>query len=114
MTARTRSARHLSIRNVPPELPRSLEEERRRRHASLNQTALDLLSRARGLAPEPRPSNGLEKHAGGWTDEDLRELDDATACFEQSDEDFWKSAATAWTRRPTRTFAGESGPSWTS
>jgi hypothetical protein len=90
MTARPKAARHLSIRNVPPKLARSLEEERRRRHASLNQTVLDLLGRALGLAPEPRPSNGLEKHAGGWTDEDLRQFEAATACFEQIDEDLWK------------------------
>ena len=56
----------------------------------MNQVVLDLLGRALGLAGEATPTNGLERHAGGWSDEDLREFDAATACFEQIDEDLWK------------------------
>ena len=33
--------------------------------------------------------NGLERHAGGWTEEDLRDLEAATACLRLIDPALW-------------------------
>ena len=89
MTARP-PARHLTIRDIPTDLARALDAERRRRGASLTQTVKDLLRQGLGLDPGKPFSNGLGSMAGGWTEEDLREFDEATKPFEDIDEDAWR------------------------
>ena len=66
----------LTVRGVPAELGRALNEEKRRRGASLNQTVLDLLKQSLGVGT-PR-SNGLGRFAVGWTDAEFREFEAAT------------------------------------
>lgn len=84
--------RHITIRNLSPALARALERERRRRGASLNQTVLDLLELALGVASgsETPFSNGLAKLAGGWTEAQLEAFRSATAVFERVDPELWK------------------------
>jgi hypothetical protein len=81
--------KQLTVRNVSDPLAKSLDSERKRRGQSLNQTVLELLSRALGLTPEVRYTNGLEKLAGTWSEEDLKEFEANTACFEQVDPEMW-------------------------
>jgi hypothetical protein len=81
--------RHLTIRNVPAELARRLEEEKRGRGSSLNQTVLDLLSQAVGLG-HGRRSNGLAQLAGSWSDEEHEVFERAVAETEQIDEELWR------------------------
>jgi hypothetical protein len=79
----------LTIRHVDARLARALERERTRRGVSLNQAVLDLLQQALGIdRPEGR-SNGLAKHGGTWSDDDLAAFERATAVFEQVDEELW-------------------------
>jgi plasmid stability protein len=81
--------RHLTIRNVPTELARRLDEEKRARGRSLNQTVLDLLSQAVGLA-RGRRSNGLAALAGTWSREEHEAFEHAVAETEQIDEELWR------------------------
>jgi hypothetical protein len=67
-----------------------LEDEKRRRGVSLNQTVIDLLRRSLGLSPTGRRSNGLARLAGTWTDEDLRRFEAAVAMTEEIDEEAWR------------------------
>lgn len=90
MNARKPAARHLTVRNVSPDVARALEAERRRRGATLNQTVLDLLSRALGLESGAAPTNGLERFAGRWSAEDLAEFEKATEVFERIDDEVWR------------------------
>ena len=78
----------LTIRNVPDDLHEALKREKERRGQSLNQTVVDLLRQR--LSPDARPSNGLRAFAGDWTEEELREFEQATAEFEQIDEEMWR------------------------
>lgn len=80
--------KHLSIRNVPPEVARALESEKKLRGKSMNQTVLDLLRAALGLAD--RRTNGLEKLAGTWSEAEFEEFQRATAPFEEIDEELWR------------------------
>ncbi len=80
---------YLTIRNVPPNLACALENEKHRRHKSLNQTVIDLLAAALGVGTLPR-SNGLAKLAGQWTPEEHQEFNDAIAVTEQIDEELWR------------------------
>lgn len=82
--------RHLTIRQIPPELGRALEREVRRRGQSLNQTVKELLERALGLAPDARYDNGLGRLAGTWSDAEAAEFERATELFERIDEEAWR------------------------
>ncbi|MFL5872241.1 MAG: hypothetical protein ACJ75T_02040 [Solirubrobacterales bacterium] len=76
------------MRNLPPSLAEALEREKRRKGKSLNQTVIDLLGQV--LGAEGERSNGLGRLAGGWSEEELREFERATAQFEAVDEELWR------------------------
>ncbi|WP_419934230.1 hypothetical protein [Candidatus Palauibacter sp.] len=78
----------LTVRGVPAELGRALNEEKRRRGTSLNQTVLDLLKQSLGIGI-PR-SNGLGRFAGGWTDAEFREFEAAIRDFGKIDPEMWE------------------------
>lgn len=78
----------LTIRNVPPDVARALESEKKRRGGSLNQTVIDLLRQSLGTH-ESRRSNGLRRLAGTWSRRDLVAFEKRIAPFEQVDEDLW-------------------------
>ena len=82
--------KHLTIRNVSPELARALEEEKQHRGASLNRTVLDVLERALGVGRGRRRSNGLAELAGTWSDEEHERFEAAIASTEQIDEELWR------------------------
>ncbi len=77
-----------SVRNVPAKLAAALEQEKRRRGASLNQTVIDLLSQSLGVTGNR--SNGLARLAGTWSEADHKEFLSAMGPFEQIDADLWK------------------------
>lgn len=79
----------LTIRNVDERLARALEREKQRQGTSLNQTVLNLLQRTLGVDSGGDHSNGLRQLAGTWSDTELAEFEDATAAFEQVDEELW-------------------------
>lgn len=83
--------RHLTIREIPADLARALEREKKRRGLSLNQTLKDLLRRAlgleRGSAP---PDNGLGRFAGTWSEAELEEFERNTRLFESVDPELWQ------------------------
>ena len=81
--------RNLTIRNVPPDLAGRLEEAKRLRGRSLNQTVLDLLTQAVGLEGGHR-SNGLAQHAGAWSAGEHAAFERAVAGSEQIDEELWR------------------------
>jgi hypothetical protein len=82
--------RHLTIRKVPSELSRALEEEKRRRGTSLNRTVLDLLGQALGLGSSAPRTNGLAELAGTWSKAEHEEFERAVAPTEQIDEELWQ------------------------
>ena len=91
MTARRRrAARHLTVRNVPPELADALQEEKKRLGTSINQVVIELLRQALGLGPGQVRSNGLAELAGTWTQEELEEFEAAVAPLEEIDEELWR------------------------
>ncbi len=82
--------RHLTVRNVPQDLARGLESERRRRGTSLNKTVLHLLRQALGIDVGGTSDSGLGRLAGTWSAEELAAFEEATRPFEQVDEDLWR------------------------
>lgn len=82
--------RYLTVRDVPADIAKALRTETRRREKSLNQTVIDLLRQALGLSWDSQETNGLEKLAGTWSQEELDHFEHATAVFERIDEEEWK------------------------
>jgi hypothetical protein len=82
--------RHLTIRNVPAEIAEALNEERLRSRVSLNQTVIELLGRALGVAGREEKSNGLARLAGTWTEGEHKSFEAAVAVTEQIDEELWR------------------------
>lgn len=80
--------RHLTLRNVPPEVAQSLQREARRRGTSLNQTAVDLLRAGLGVATSR--SNGLRRLAGTWSQVDLDGFEANLVSTEAVDEEMWR------------------------
>lgn len=80
--------KNLTIRNVPDAVAAALEEEKRRRGESLNQTVLELLSQ--GLGVGTTRTNGLGRLAGSWTEEEFQEFEEAVAGFERVDDELWR------------------------
>jgi plasmid stability protein len=82
--------RHLTIRNLPPEVAEALEKKRNRSRTSLNQTVIDLLRRALGVRGQGEGRNGLAGMAGTWTQDELDRFESALALTEQIDEELWR------------------------
>jgi hypothetical protein len=82
--------KHLTIRNIPPEVANRLQEERERSKTSLNQTVIRLLGRSLHVDPVEEKRNGLSRLAGTWTEEEHRLFEANLAVTEQVDEELWK------------------------
>lgn len=80
--------KHLTVRDLPPELAEALEREKRRRGDSLNGTVIGLLSQ--GLGVGTARSNGLAQLAGRWSEEEFRGFEEAVAPFERVDDELWR------------------------
>ena len=81
----------LTVRNVTPILAEALEEEKKRLGVSMNSTVLHLLSESLNLNSRRRQwTNGLEKLAGGWTEEEFEEFQAVLAEIRVIDEEMWK------------------------
>jgi hypothetical protein len=81
---------YLTVRNVPPELAKALEREKRRRGTSVNQIVIDLLRQSLGLGVSGRRRNGLGRLAGTWSREDQQRFNAAIAPTEQIDDELWR------------------------
>ena len=82
------NAHYLTIRNVPPDLSKALEREKRRRGVSLNQAVIDLLEA--GLGVREQRSNGLTRLAGTWSAAQHREFLKNIESFSEIDSELWK------------------------
>lgn len=82
------NAKHLTVRNLPPELAAALDQARQASGKSLNSTVIAVLERGLGVAT--RRSNGLAKLAGGWTKADAEEFERNTANFSAVDPEIWR------------------------
>ncbi len=80
----------MTIRNVPDDVARALEEEKRKRGLSLNETVICLIRQSLGIAREGPRSNGLARFAGVWSAQELARFSQHVAPFEQVDEELWQ------------------------
>lgn len=85
-----RKRSYLTVRNLPEDVARELEKERKRGGASLNETVVTALRRGLGLGLERR-SNGLASLAGTWNAASLAQFEEVLReTSEQVDEELWR------------------------
>jgi plasmid stability protein len=78
----------LTVRNLPDQVAEALDNERRRRGCSLNQTVIDLLRVSLGAGITR--TNGLRELAGTWSEGDYRTFEAAVAPLGTVDEELWR------------------------
>lgn len=87
------SLKAITIRKLPPELARRLEEEARKEGASLAQTVIRLLLKATGLGGGKAGRircHDLDELAGTWDPEEAAAFDRAVAEQRPIDPDVWE------------------------
>lgn len=77
-----------TIRDIPVEVDRRLRDGARRLHRSLNQTLVDLISRAVGASETTAVYRDLDSFFGSWTPDS--EVDHSLAEQRTIDRKLWK------------------------
>lgn len=84
----------LTIRGFDKELERRIRELARRERISLNQAVLRLVRKGAGLGGEAAQADvvgaALDAFIGTWSAAQAREIDSASACFEELDPSLWR------------------------
>ena len=83
----------ITLRGIDEVMEKALREKSKELSLkSLNSTILYMLQEALGLTKRRQRAlyRDLDHLAGTWSEEDLREFEDATAVFEQVDEELWR------------------------
>lgn len=82
----------ITIRGITPDMDREIKKRAKEGHLSINEWLLRLLKQAVGLDKKPLFSeyNDLDGLAGGWSEQEAKELMQRLECFEQIDRDQWK------------------------
>jgi hypothetical protein len=82
----------ITLRNIPPELARKLEERRRLEGISLGKAALRILEEGAGLKKDRRPvlHHDLDSLAGTWTKEEARIFERSLRDQRKIDPEMWR------------------------
>jgi hypothetical protein len=81
----------ITLRNIPPELARKLEQKARARRVSLSKAVIELLEEGTGLRRgEPRVlHHDLDSLAGTWTKEEARAFERSLRDQRKIDPELW-------------------------
>ena len=83
----------ITIRIADPEVEKALRRKAKESGKSLNKVVLELIRAGTGTgAGRKRSPRGatLAELAGGWTEEEAREFEEAVKIFDEIDEAMWK------------------------
>jgi xanthine dehydrogenase molybdopterin-binding subunit B len=83
----------ITIRISDPEIEKEIRRKAKESRKSLNKVVIELIRAGAGFGggkkKNPRGAS-LAKLAGGWTDQDAREFEEAIKIFKEIDEEMWK------------------------
>ncbi|MGC9367727.1 MAG: toxin-antitoxin system HicB family antitoxin [bacterium] len=81
-----------SIRGIDKELDKKIKEYAKNNNMSINQWILSVLRKITGLEQEKifKEYHDLDFLAGGWSEQDLNEFNQATSDFRKIDPDLWE------------------------
>ena len=82
----------ITLRNIPPDLARKLEEKKRAEGISLGKAALRVLEEGAGLKRDRRPvlHHDLDSLAGTWTKEEGRIFERSLRGQRKIDPELWR------------------------
>lgn len=82
----------ITLRISDPEMEQALRRKAKETGKSLNKVVLELLRGGIGLKRDKKkaPGASLAEFAGKWTEQDVREFEEAIRSCEQIDEEMWK------------------------
>ena len=83
----------ITLRNIPPQLDKRIQEEASSSGASLNKTVIRLLLKATGLGTRDsgaRRFNDLDHLAGTWSEQEAADFDRVLAEQRQIDDQLWE------------------------
>ncbi|HJX72757.1 MAG TPA: hypothetical protein VJ307_01270 [Candidatus Deferrimicrobiaceae bacterium] len=83
----------ITIRIADPEVEKALRRMAKESGKSLNKVVLELIRAGTGTGGGRKRSPkgaSLAELAGGWTEDEAREFEEATKIFEEIDEAMWK------------------------
>lgn len=83
----------ITLRVSDPEIEKAIRRKAKEEGKSLNKAALELIRTGAGLGGgkrrRPRGAS-LAELAGGWTEQDAKEFEEAVRVFEEIDAETWK------------------------
>ena len=79
----------ITLRGLDPRIERELRRIAKKTGKSLNRVVLEMINKSAGSSKRP-PANSLRKLAGGWTEKEASEFNEAIKICEQIDEDMWR------------------------
>jgi hypothetical protein len=85
----------ITLRNLPPELSKSVRKEAERKRISMNKAVISLLEGKQTRAKEKKKGRkirhtDLDALAGSWSKKEAVEFDKALAAQRQVDPELWK------------------------
>jgi hypothetical protein len=81
-------SKQYTLRSVPPSIDQALRKQAKLEDKSLNEVALEALSRGLDLSPTPMKYHDLDHLIGTWEEDPA--FDEAIASFSQVDQEAWK------------------------
>ena len=79
----------ITLRGLDPQIERDIRQIAKKTGKSLNQVVLEMLGKSAG-SRKRSPADSLRKLAGGWTENEASEFNDAIKICEQIDEEMWR------------------------
>ncbi len=83
----------ITLRNIPPDVARRIEEKSARSGLSLNKTVISILEEGLGLSGGERPrvrNNDFDEFCGIWSEEQADEFDRSLAEQRRIDPELWE------------------------
>jgi gas vesicle protein len=82
----------ITLRGLDPQMEDEIRKLARKSGKSLNRVILDLMHQYTGLKKKEKKSQAesLRKLAGGWSEKDALEFQEAIKSSEQIDEEMWR------------------------
>ncbi len=79
----------ITLRGLDPKTEHELRRIAKKTGKSLNRVLLEMISKSAGTEKKP-PADSLRKLAGGWTENEASEFNEAIKICEQTDETMWR------------------------
>ncbi len=81
--------KQMTLRRIPDEVENALRNRANECGLSLNMLSIELLSQALGVDQLEKKRRDLSGFCGAWSEEDFKEFEQNTKCFESIDPEVW-------------------------